>query len=64
MRGIFNGRSVSDLLGALTTWAIYISILALPQPVSFVWFPFFVSNKKTSHVCIATPAEANETGEH
>ena len=64
VRGIFNGRFVSDLLGALTTWAIHISILALPQPVSFVWCPFSVSNKKTLHVCIATSAKAIETGEH
>lgn len=64
MWGIFNGRPVSDLPGALTTCAVDISILALPQPVWFVWFPFIVSNKKILHVCVAAPGKASQTGEH
>ena len=58
VRGIPNGRSVSDSPGAPTTCATYISIPALPQPVSFAWLPLSVSNKKTSRVYIATPNKA------
>ena len=58
VRGIPNGCSVSDSPKALTTCATYISLPALPQPVLFGWFPFSVSNKKTLHVYIATPAKA------